>query len=51
MKLMEKILSKENLQVAIKKVKANKGAPGIDKMKVQDIECWFEIKLPQSHWL
>ena len=42
MKLMEKILSKENLQIAIKKVKANKGAPGIDKMTVQDIECWFE---------
>ena len=42
MKLMEKILSKENLEIAIKKVKQNKGAPGIDKMKVQEIEYWFE---------
>ena len=41
MKLMEKILSKENLQVAIKKVKQNKGAPGVDKMTVQEIEDWF----------
>ena len=41
MKLMEKILSKENLQKAIKKVKQNKGAPGVDKMTVQDIEDWF----------
>lgn len=42
MKLMEKILSEENLQKAIKKVKQNKGAPGIDKMTVQEIEYWFE---------
>ena len=42
MKLMEKILSKENLEIAIKKVKQNKGAPGIDKMTVQEIEYWFE---------
>ncbi len=41
MKLMEKILSKENLQVAIKKVKQNKGAPGIDKLPAQGVEDWF----------
>ena len=42
MKLMEKILSKENLEMAIKKVKQNKGAPGVDKMTVHEIEYWFE---------
>lgn len=42
MKLMEKILSEENLQKAIQKVKQNKGAPGVDKMTVQEIEYWFE---------
>ncbi len=42
MKLMEKILNKKNLETAIKKVKQNKGAPGIDKMTVQEIEYWFE---------
>ena len=42
MKLMEKILSKENLEMTIKKVKQNKGASGIDKMKVQEVEYWFE---------
>ena len=41
MKLIEKILSKENLQIAIKKVKQNKGAPGIDKMTVHEFEDWF----------
>ena len=42
MKLMEKILSQENLEMAIRKVKQNKGAPGIDRMTVQEIEYWFE---------
>lgn len=41
MKLMEKVLSEENLQKAIKKVKQNKGAPGVDKMTVQEVEDWF----------
>lgn len=42
MKLMEKILSQENLEMAIRKVKKNKGAPGVDRMTVQEIEDWFE---------
>ena len=42
MKLMEEILSEKNLKMAIKKVKQNKGAPGVDKMTVQEVERWFE---------
>lgn len=42
MELMEEILSEENVQMAIKKVKQNKGAPGIDKMTVTEVEQWFE---------
>ena len=42
MKLMEEILSEENLEMAIRKVKQNKGAPGVDKMTVQEVEQWFE---------
>lgn len=41
MELIEKILSEENLQKAIQKVKKNKGAPGVDKMTVQEVEQWF----------
>ena len=37
MKLMEEILSEKNLKMAIKKVKQNKGAPGVDKMTVQEV--------------
>ena len=41
MELMEEILSEKNLKMAIKKVKQNKGAPGIDRMTVQEVEDWF----------
>lgn len=42
MELMEQILSEENLQKAIKKVKRNKGAPGVDKMTIDEVENWFK---------
>ena len=41
MELIERILSEENLNEAIKKVKANKGAPGVDKMTYEEIEPYF----------
>ena len=43
MKLIEEILSEENLKEAIKKVKANKGAPGIDKMTIDKLDEYFDI--------
>lgn len=39
--LLEKILSKDNLNRAYKRVKANKGAPGIDGMTVEDALPWL----------
>lgn len=41
MRLIEEILSVENLNEAIKRVKANKGASGIDKMSVDKLEPYF----------
>ena len=41
MKLIEKILSEENLNEAVKRVKANKGACGIDKMSVRELDEYF----------
>ncbi len=41
MELMEMILSKENMEKAIKSVKSNKGAPGVDKMTVNEIDDYF----------
>ena len=41
MELMDKILSKKNLQEAMKRVKSNKGTSGIDKMSVEEIDEYF----------
>lgn len=42
MRLIEKILSEENVREAVKKVRSNKGAPGVDKMTVNEIDTYFE---------
>ncbi len=42
-KLIEEILSEGNLNEAMKRVKANKGASGIDKMQVSEIDEYFRI--------
>jgi len=36
-KLLEQILSRENMNLAYKKVKANKGASGIDDVSVDEV--------------
>ena len=43
MELIEKILSEENINEAIKRVKSNKGAPGVDKMTVNEIDEYFRV--------
>jgi RNA-directed DNA polymerase len=49
MRLMEEIVSRENMMAALRRVVANKGAPGIDKMTVEQlkphlVEHWPRIK-------
>jgi len=36
-RLLERILSRDNMNLAYKRVKANKGAGGVDKMQVEDL--------------
>lgn len=43
MRLIERILSQDNLNEAIRRVKSNKGAPGVDKMTVDEIDEYFNI--------
>ena len=45
MDLMEQILSRENLQAAIKKVEANKGAAGVDGVTIRQLREYV-----QKHW-
>lgn len=49
MKLIEKILENSNVRIALEKVMANKGAAGVDGMKVEELraymnENWSSIK-------
>lgn len=44
--LLEEILSRENMFRALKKVKANKGSPGIDKMTTEELPDYLK-----KHWL
>ncbi|MCP3891360.1 MAG: group II intron reverse transcriptase/maturase, partial [Desulfobulbaceae bacterium] len=46
---LERIVATENIALAWKKVKSNKGAPGIDGVTIGDFpyhfrECWQEIR-------
>lgn len=43
MELIKEILSEENLNEAIKRVKANKGAPGVDRMPVAKLDEYFNL--------
>ena len=39
--LLEKILSKDNIDLAIRQVKASKGSPGIDGMRVDEVQDYL----------
>jgi RNA-directed DNA polymerase len=43
--LMEEVCGRENCQQALRRVKANKGSPGIDRMKVAELPGYLK-----QHW-
>lgn len=43
--LMEEVLRRENMKTALKRVRANKGAPGVDGMTVDALEDYL-----REHW-
>lgn len=45
--LMEEICERENLKRALKRVKGNKGAPGIDGMKVEELPGYLKRRWPE----
>src|SRR5712692_7968157 len=44
-RLLEAILSRENMMAALRRVVANKGAPGVDGMSVEDLRRHLA-----AHW-
>jgi len=41
-RLMEEVVERDNLRQALKRVKANKGSPGIDGMTVEDLPAYLQ---------
>src|SRR5262245_39315675 len=44
-RLMERVVSIPNLQAALKRVEGNRGSPGIDRMKWDELRPWLRM-----HW-
>ena len=44
--LMERVLARPNMQAALKRVRKNKGSPGIDGMTVDELPDWL-----REHWV
>lgn len=45
--LMEEVLTKENMTMAVKRVEANKGAAGIDNMTVDELKSYLKQEWPR----
>jgi len=44
--MMEQVVAKENMVAALRRVKKNKGAPGIDRITVEELEEYLK-----NHWI
>jgi retron-type reverse transcriptase len=47
--LLERILSRENLVRALRKVERNTGSPGVDGMTVKELRPYLKIHWPSIH--
>jgi len=45
--MIEEILDRENIEIAWKKVRSNKGAPGIDGMTISDFPAFWQKEWPR----
>jgi RNA-directed DNA polymerase len=45
-RLMEEIVDRENLKEALRRVKANKGSPGVDGMTVNQLDDYLKQQWP-----
>lgn len=45
--LWEKVLSRDNLSRALRRVERNRGAPGVDGMAVEELRPWLHLHWPE----
>ncbi len=41
-RLMERVVEERNVKAAVRRVKRNKGSPGVDGRRVEDLDAWLE---------
>jgi RNA-directed DNA polymerase len=46
-RLMEKVVERKNMQAALRRVTANKGAPGVDAMSVEHLKAYLRTQWPR----
>ena len=46
-RLLEEVLRRENMLMALKRVRSNKGAPGIDGMTVEELVFYLKTEWPR----
>jgi RNA-directed DNA polymerase len=46
-KLLEEVLRRENLMLALRRVQSNKGAPGVDGMTVEELSPYLQTNWPR----
>jgi len=46
-RLLEAILGRENMMAALRRVEANKGAPGVDGMPVEELRAFLKVHWPR----
>jgi RNA-directed DNA polymerase len=45
--MMEEVVERQNMQAALKQVRANKGSPGVDGMTVDDLSDFLKVHWPE----
>lgn len=47
-RLMSRVVERDNMQLAYSRVMKNRGAPGIDGMRCEDLKAWLKVNWPQA---
>lgn len=50
MGVMEAVVDRENMRAAAKRVPSNKGVPGVDGMRVEDVWGYYGPHISRSHF-